>query len=355
MCVITSIVAGITTAAVSTLSAIGTAAAGVASAVTGIGAVATGAGLAGTSIGLTGTGLAGLVTGGAVSGGAALGVGGALAGTATGIGSAIGGAITGVGTGLTTEAFAAGASSFSSSMSALGTTVVGDALGANTLSAGAATASGAATGATTSLGATSGVAAAQSKAALDTMLASGEAASASGAASASAPSAGSTLLQEAALLANAGSAGFSAYSAYTEGKEESAALKAQAEQARRNGQQILDSAEIEAKDLTRRQRQVIGKGKVAAAANGVMLENRAEAAPNMWEQDAVAEAAWDRSKLFTNANNKAQALFANGNEMLVQAKRARRSGNLRSVTNLIKGGAGMALNLYGKPSTTLYG
>lgn len=282
-------------------------------------------------------------------------VGGAALGTATGIGSAIGGAVTGIGTGLTTEAFAAGASSFSSSMSALGTTAVGDALGANALSAGAATTSSAATGATSALGATSGVAAAESKAAMDTMLASSSAASTGGAATASAPSAGSTLLTEAGLLANAGATGLSSYSAYVEGKEESAALKAQAEQARRNGQQILDAAEIEAKDLSRRQRQVIGKGKVAAAANGVMLESRAEAAPNMWEQDAVAEAAWDRSKLFTSANNKAQALFANGNEMLVQAKRARRSGNLRSVTNLIKGGAGMAVSAFGNPSTTLFG
>lgn len=350
MCVVTSIVAGTTAAVMGTLSAIGTAAAGVASAVTGVGAVAAGTGFMGTSIGLTGTGLAGIATAGSLAG-----AGAAATGTLAGVGSAVMGGVTGVGTALTTEAFAAGATAFGNSMSALGATGLGDALGANALAAGAETAAGGAMQATAALGAESGVAAAKGMAAVDSLLASGDAASAGGAADAGPKAgAGSTLLKEAAVAANGAGAVAESYGAYRQGVEDAKSLRAQARGAERSAESVIESAETEAKDLSRRQRQAVGRGRVAAAANGVMLEGRAESSPAMWEQDAEAEAAWDRAKLFANANTRANALYDQANQFRVSARNARRSGNLRAATSLVKGAALMAASQFGRPGTSLY-
>ena len=146
--------------------------------------------------------------------------------------------------------------------------------------------------------------------------------------------------QIAASALSAASGGVEAYGAVQQGKEEAANLKAKAKVADLQAQQQLDAAEIEAKDLARRQRQAVGKGKVAAAANGVMLEARAESAPAMWEQDMAAELAWDREKLFHNANQRARAYYEEARQLRIGAKNVRRSSNLKAATALIKGGVG---------------
>jgi hypothetical protein len=165
---------------------------------------------------------------------------------------------------------------------------------------------------------------------------------------------GGVLLKEGAIIAQAAGGGLEAHGARQEGKEEAARLKAQAADEERRAQQELVAAEIEAKDLARRQKQAVGAGKAAAAANGVMLEARKESVPSVWEQDMAAELAWDQEKLFHNASQRAEARLHNANQMRIGAKNVRRSGNLKAVTSLLKTGAGMAVSAYGKPSTTLY-
>jgi len=148
--------------------------------------------------------------------------------------------------------------------------------------------------------------------------------------------------------------GIEAYGAYREGQDNADALLKQAEQQRLAAQSVIDSAEIESKDLARRQRLAIGRGKVASAANGIMLEQRAESSPAMWEQDAAAEAAWDREKLFANTNMRSQGLFTTGNDMIDQSKKVRRSGNLKAATSAIKGVVGAGVSLYGDRAVSLY-
>lgn len=163
-----------------------------------------------------------------------------------------------------------------------------------------------------------------------------------------------------ALLAGAplAAGGAQAYGAYQEGKDAAAALRAQgkADAAARGVQakSIIDSANVEAKDLARRQRLARGKGIVAAAANGVMLESRAESSPAMWEQDMAAEAAWDREKLFHNANMRARAALSGGSMYGYQARQARSGGALKAATSLIRGGIGAGMQLWGNPSVSLY-
>lgn len=348
MCVVTSIVAGVTSAVMGTLSAVGTAAAGAATALTGIGTVAAGTGIAGSSIGLTGAGLTGILTAGAgtaAGAGTLAGLGSAAASTVGGLGAAAGGLAVDTATALTTKAFGAGAASFAESMSALGAESLASGATSVANSVGVQTASQQALAQSVLNGQMVNgefIAAAKPAEMLSTVLPEGAAAT------------GGVLLKEGAIIAQAAGGGLEAHGAHQEGKEEAKRLKAQAADEERRAQQELEAAEIEAKDLARRQKQIVGQGKAAAAANGVMLEARKESVPSVWEQDMAAELAWDQEKLFHNASQRAEARLHNANQMRIGARNVRRSGNLKAVTSLLKTGAGMAVSAYGKPSTTLY-
>ena len=163
----------------------------------------------------------------------------------------------------------------------------------------------------------------------------------------SGPSIQNSMMKLSGAALQAGAGAVEGYGAYRQGKDDAANLRAQAKDEELRAQQEIEAAEIEAKDLARRQRQVVGQGKVAAAANGVMLETRAESSPSVWEQDMAAELAWDREKLFHNANQRASVRYFNANQMRVSAKNARRGGNLKAATAAIKGTAGMLTSMYG--------
>lgn len=90
--------------------------------------------------------------------------------------------------------------------------------------------------------------------------------------------------------------------------------KAAVEDAR--AQQTLDNATIEKQDLRKHQRMLQGQGKVAAAANGVMLEgSREESLASMWETDVAIEGAYDRAKVQHNADMEAWGYRTNANLM----------------------------------------
>lgn len=81
-------------------------------------------------------------------------------------------------------------------------------------------------------------------------------------------------------------------------------------------QQALDNATIEKQDLRKRQRMLQGQGKVAAAANGVMLEgDREESLASMWETDVAIEGAYDRAKVQHNADMEAWGYRTNAKLM----------------------------------------
>ena len=349
MCVITATVAAIGSAVMGTLSAVGTAAAGAATALTGIGTVAAGTGFMGSSIGLTGAGLTGILTAGAgtaAGAGTMAGLGSAFASTGAGLAGAAGGLVADTAAAVTTKAFGAGAASFAESMSALGFNSV--ASGATSLA--------------NSVGVQTASQQALAQSVLNGTMVNGEFIAAPASKSALAAvglegaggAAGKTLLGEAAMLAGGAGSVAGAVGAYQEGKDAAALQKAQAKDEELRSQQAIEAAEIEAKDLARRQKHAVGTGKTAAAAGGVMLESRAESSPALWEQDAAAELAWDREKLFYNAKQRANVFQSNANQLRIGAKNARRGGNLKSATAIIKGTAGMAVSAYGRPSATLY-
>ena len=145
-----------------------------------------------------------------------------------------------------------------------------------------------------------------------------------------------------------------AYSSHEQGKAEAEAYKQQSHLNRIRAGQVMESAEIEKMDLARRQKATIGKGKVAAASSGIMLESRAEASPSVWEEDARAELEYEGSKIMHNANMQAWGYQENANIDMLNARNARRTGNLKAATSLIKTGAGMYVSAYGKPGKSLF-
>jgi len=116
-------------------------------------------------------------------------------------------------------------------------------------------------------------------------------------------------------------AGVSGYGQVEQAKLNQKSLDDQAKMEKIRAQQALDRAAVEKMDNARKTRQLIGKGKVAAAANGVMLESRAESLASMWEQDANAELAYDNAKIDYNAQLEAWGYREN-------ARRLRQQGRL---------------------------
>ncbi len=135
-----------------------------------------------------------------------------------------------------------------------------------------------------------------------------------------------------------------------EGEAEMSEIKAGIDDMRQAAE--TNAAAEEKERLAKRRRQLVGKGKVAAASNGVMLETRAESAPAMFEQDAAAEMAMEQGKVdynlrirnATHAANAALGRMSAANQRMGAAN-AKRLGNLRSTSSWIQGAAGAATSL----------
>ncbi len=86
------------------------------------------------------------------------------------------------------------------------------------------------------------------------------------------------------------------------------------------GGQVQTQAEQNQAEAARAAQQVVGAGKTAFAANGILLEGRAGAAPAMWEQDEAASLAWEQGLIKTNADNEVFGYLANANMAEAQGR-----------------------------------
>lgn len=147
---------------------------------------------------------------------------------------------------------------------------------------------------------------------------------------------------KAALALGAG--GVAAHASYQEGKEEAKYLKAEAAMNEVRAGQAQEAAGLEKMQQARKTRALTASQRTAGAANGIMLETRAEASPAMFEQDARAELAWDGALVDYNANMEAWGYMEQARIQRQQARAARRAGNLKAVGALFTGaiGAGLA-------------
>lgn len=149
----------------------------------------------------------------------------------------------------------------------------------------------------------------------------------------------SPLVKTAIGLQLAGGAA-SAFGSYQQGQEEAKELERQAKLEETRANLAYESAAQEKRDLQRRQRQVIGKARTMAAANGVLLDNNAASSPNVYTQDALSEVQYESDKIDYNTELEAYTRRENARVMRRNARTARRSGMLKSVTSLITSGAG---------------
>ena len=113
-----------------------------------------------------------------------------------------------------------------------------------------------------------------------------------------------------------------------------------------------ENAADEKRRLGRARRQLVGRGRTAAAANGVMLEGRAESSPAVFEQDAAAEMAYESAKVdynlgIKNANHAANAAMSrlSAANYRLNAANAKRLGNLSATSAWIQGGADAGIKL----------
>lgn len=143
-------------------------------------------------------------------------------------------------------------------------------------------------------------------------------------------------------LASTVQGGIQAYGSVEQAKEARKGLEDQAKFDEVRAQQALDRAALEKYDAARRNRQLVGKAKVAAASNGVMLETRAESLVNMWEQDQNAELAYDASKIDYNAQLEAWGYRENARRLREQGRLGVRSARRSALTGtLASAGVGL--------------
>lgn len=96
--------------------------------------------------------------------------------------------------------------------------------------------------------------------------------------------------------------------------------------------QVQTQAQLDQAAAAKARQQVVGAGKVAFAANGVLLEGREGSATAMWEQDEASDLAMEQALIKTNADNEVFGLLADG-EM------AAASGRMQAASYISQAGA----------------
>ncbi len=125
-------------------------------------------------------------------------------------------------------------------------------------------------------------------------------------------------------------------------------LNQQAQLEERKASLELDNAEIEKMDQRRKARLQAGSGRAAAAANGVMLEaDRDESLAQMWEQDVAMETAYDNAKIQHNAEIKAWGYRENARLMRYQGSQLVKGAKKNAITTTLVGFGTTALSAFG--------
>jgi hypothetical protein len=92
--------------------------------------------------------------------------------------------------------------------------------------------------------------------------------------------------------------------------------------------QAQTQGELNQGEAAKGAQQVVGAGKTAFAANGVLIESRAGSAASMWEQDEAANLAYEQSLIKANADNEVFGYLANAN--MAKAQGAIQASSFRS-------------------------
>ena len=136
--------------------------------------------------------------------------------------------------------------------------------------------------------------------------------------------------------------------ALQEAKAEQEMLNQQAKLDEQKAAIELENAQIEKMDQRRKAHQLQGQGRVAAAANGVMLESdREESLANMWEQDVAIETAYDNAKIQHNAEISAWGYRENARLKRYQGRQLVKGAKKNAITSTFVGLGTTALSSFG--------
>ena len=145
-----------------------------------------------------------------------------------------------------------------------------------------------------------------------------------------------------AAVANFTSAGISAYSAHQQGKFNRDMNRYQASLNEQRAKISTDSAEREAAEAAQRRRQAAASGLVQFAGNGLLIDQTPTSAPNLWEQDQMAELAREQYDIRRNAELAAWGYSTQGQMDSAQGQMAYAAGRLGAASALI-GGVGSSI------------
>lgn len=98
--------------------------------------------------------------------------------------------------------------------------------------------------------------------------------------------------------------------------------KANAANEIRRAAQVDAPLQMQLQQINRQRREKIGEGMAAFAANGVLLESRADSATAMWEQDEEADAVVEKLSVMQQAENEIYNMRVAAQQHLVEGKMA---------------------------------
>lgn len=144
-----------------------------------------------------------------------------------------------------------------------------------------------------------------------------------------------------AVVGSLAGAGISAYSAQQTGKFNSDMARYQAKLNDQRSSLAKEAGKRESEEAALRRRLLVGQGKTQFAANGLLLDGAPTSAPNVWEQDQMAELAYEQDAIRRNAELSAWGYTSQSAMDRSSASMASFSGRLGTASALI-GGAGSA-------------
>lgn len=137
-------------------------------------------------------------------------------------------------------------------------------------------------------------------------------------------------------------AGISAYSAHQQGKFQSDMAKYQAKLATHRAAIATQEGAREAAEAAQRRRQADASGLVQFAGNGLLIDQTPTSAPNLWEQDQMAELAREQFNIRRNAELAAWGYSTQGQMDSARGQMAYAAGRLGAASALI-GGVGSSI------------
>jgi hypothetical protein len=137
-------------------------------------------------------------------------------------------------------------------------------------------------------------------------------------------------------------AGISAYSAIQQGRFQKGMAKYQAKLSRNRAARAVQAGEFEAAANAQKRRQIAAAGQASFAQNGVLLDGAPTSAPNLWDQDQAAAAAFEAANIRDSARAVAWGHSTQATMDTLQGSMARKSATYSAWGSALSGVSSVA-------------